>query len=170
MPPELYQELEQRITAELQRNRTLMRDPVCPGVKLAVILRHLVTGDSYTTLQYAFRVASSTIDKFVPEVCPGLPWMESIFQSDVNKGEVACTATTRVSTLLYSWPWRMEITSSCGWMWGQPGQAQIFKHTDLRPKIEDGSIGFPDSESLGIGGPKVNFFILRDDLSPSSFG
>ena len=45
-------------------------------------------------------------------------------------------------------------------------------HTDLRHKIEieDGSIGFPDSEFLGIGGPKVNFFILEDDPSPSSSG
>ena len=29
--------------------------------------------------------------------------------------------------------------------------AQIFKHTNLKHKIENGSIGFPDSESLGIG-------------------
>ena len=69
MPPELYQELEQRITAEVQRDRTLMRGPVSPGVKLAVTLRHLSTGESYTTLQCAFRVAGSTIKKFVPEVC-----------------------------------------------------------------------------------------------------
>ena len=72
MPPELYQELEQRITAKLQRDRTLMRDPVSPGVKLAVTLRHLATGDSYTTLQYAFRVASSTINKFVPVMCDAI--------------------------------------------------------------------------------------------------
>ena len=38
MLPELYQEVEQRITAEFQRDRTLMKDPVNPGVKLAVIL------------------------------------------------------------------------------------------------------------------------------------
>ena len=44
--------------------------------------------------------------------------------------------------------------------------AQIFKHTDLRHKIKDGSIGFPDSESLGMGGPKVNFFLLGDDTFP----
>ena len=53
MPPELNQELEQRLTAELQRDRTLMRDTVSPGVKSAVTLRHLATGDSITTLQYA---------------------------------------------------------------------------------------------------------------------
>ena len=61
MPPELFQELEQRITAELQRDRTWMRDPISPGVKLAVTLRHLATGDSYTTLQYAFRVSGLTL-------------------------------------------------------------------------------------------------------------
>ena len=72
MPPELCQELEQRTTAEFQRDRTLIRDPVRPGVKLAVTLRHLATGDSYTTLQYAFRVAGSTIKKFVPEVCDAI--------------------------------------------------------------------------------------------------
>ena len=47
----------------------VMRNPVSPGVKLAVTHRHLATGDSYTTLQYAFRVVSATIEKFVPEVC-----------------------------------------------------------------------------------------------------
>ena len=72
MPPELYQELEQRITPEFQRDRTLMRDPLSPGVKLAVTLRHLATGDSYTILQYALKMASPTIEKFVPEVCDSI--------------------------------------------------------------------------------------------------
>ena len=49
---------------------------------------------------------------------------------------------------------------------GSASDDQIFKHTNLRHKIEDGSIGFPDSESLGIGGPKVNFFILGDNAFP----
>ena len=37
---------------------------------------------------------------------------------------------------------------------GSTSDAQIFKHTDLRHKIEYGSIGFPDSETLEIGGPR----------------
>ena len=49
-----------------------MRDPVSPGVKLGVTLRYLTTGDSYTTLQYASRVASVTIEKFMPEVCDAI--------------------------------------------------------------------------------------------------
>ena len=47
---------------------------------------------------------------------------------------------------------------------GPTSDAQLF--TNLRHKIEDGSMGFPDSESLGIGGSKVNVFILRDDAFP----
>ena len=169
MPPELCQELEQRITAELQRDRTLMRDPVSSGVKLAVTLRHFATGDRYTTLQYAFRVTSSTIEKFVPEVCdtitrayrdqvlqcPTLPedWslVEPVFCQSWNfphalgaldgrhisrgmssgggggGGGAASSTTARASTLLYSWPWWLEITSSCGWTWGQPGQLQMLR-------------------------------------------
>ena len=163
MPPELYQELEQRITAEFQRDRTLMRDPVSPGVKLTVTLRHLATGDSYTTLQYTFRVASLTIEKFVPEVCdaitrayrdpvmphtprglvdgrvrlllevelstcPGCPgWKAYSNQMSTRGGGAACSATAKASTLLYSWPWRMEIPGSCGWTLGQPGQLQTLR-------------------------------------------
>ena len=69
MPPELFQELEQRFAPELQREKTLMREPLSPGLKLAVTLRSLASGDSYPTLQYAFRVARLTVNKFVPEVC-----------------------------------------------------------------------------------------------------
>ena len=49
-----------------------MRDPLSPGLKLAVTLRHFASGDSYPTLQYALRVARSTINKFVPEVCDAI--------------------------------------------------------------------------------------------------
>ena len=65
----------------------------------------------------------------------------------------------------------MEIPSSCGGGIGAAGSTsddQIFKHANLRNEIEDGSIGFPDSESLGIGGPKVNFFILGRRLPPQA--
>ena len=49
---------------------------------------------------------------------------------------------------------------------GSTSDDQSFKHTNLKYKIEDSSIDLPDSESLGIGGPKLNFFILGDDAFP----
>ena len=51
MPPELFQELEQRLGPEIQE-RTWMRDPLSPGLKLEVTLGHL--------------------NKFVPEVCDAI--------------------------------------------------------------------------------------------------
>ena len=50
----------------------------------------------------------------------------------------------------------------CSWV---KLDAQIVKHSDLRHKIEDGTIGFPESKSL-VDGPKVNYFILGDDAFP----
>ena len=182
-----------------------MRDIVSPRVKLAVTLRHLATGDSYTTLQYAFMVARPTIEKFVPEVCaaitrayrdqvmrcPTLPedWLlvESVFHRRWNlphalsaldgrhipircpQGERSLFRNSKGfhSIVLLA---LVDGDSKCLWVdmgaAGSTSDAQIFKHTDLRHKIEDGSIGFPDSESLGIGGPKVNFFLLGDNAFP----
>ena len=205
MPPELYQELEQRITAEFQRDRTLMRDPMSPGFKLAVTLRHLATGDSYTTLLYAFRVASPTIEKFVPEVCdaitrayqdqvmrcPTLPedWLlvDSVFGQrwnfphalgalDGRHIPIRCPqgggSLFRNSKGFHSIVLLALVDGDSRFLWvdmgavGSTSDAQIFNHTNLRHKIEDGSIGFPDSESLGIGAPKVNFFLRGDDAFP----
>ena len=52
---------------------------------------------------------------------------------------------------------------------GSSSDAQIFKHSDLRHKIEDDSISFPESESLVDDGPKMNYFILGDDAFPLKF-
>ena len=91
---------------------------------------------------------------------PWVPWMEGIFQSDVHKGEAASSATARASTPLYSWPWQMEIPSSCGWTWRQPGQPQMIRFSSTP------ILGTKYRRALEIGGPKVNFFILGDDAFP----
>ena len=39
---------------------------------LAVTLRHLSTGESYTSLQYHWRGGRTTICKFVPQVCKAI--------------------------------------------------------------------------------------------------
>ena len=198
--PELYQELEQRITAEFQRDKTLMRDPVSPGVKLTVTLSHLTTGDSYTTLQYVFRVASLTIEKFVPEVCDAITrayrdqvmqcptlvedWLlvQFVLRQRWNFPHALGALDGRHIAIRYphvggslfrnckgfhSIVLLSLVDGDSKFQWVDVGPAaQIFKHTDLRHKIEDGSICFPDSESLGIGGPKVNFSLLGYDAFP----
>ena len=202
MPPELFQELEQRLGPEIQRDRSWIRDPLSPGLKLAVTLRHLASGDSYPTFQYAFRVARSTINKFMPEVCDAIirayrdevitcptspeDWLEveSIFRRRWNiphalDGKHIPIRCPRWGGSLYhnykgfhSIVFLALVDGDYKFLWvdlgaaGSSSDAQIFKHSDLRHKIEDGTIGFPESESPVDDGPKVNYFILEDNAFP----
>ena len=96
---------------------------------------------------------------------PWVPWMKSIFQSDVQQPLPQLQGLPLYCTL-GPCGWRLQVPLGGGGGCRARSDAQIFQHSELRHKIEDGSIGLRESESLGIGGPKVNFFILRDDAFP----
>ncbi|XP_035228586.1 uncharacterized protein LOC118200739 [Stegodyphus dumicola] len=51
------------------KNRTNMRAPLSPEERLSICLRHLATGNSYSSLAYSFRVGKSTVGVVVPETC-----------------------------------------------------------------------------------------------------
>ena len=123
MPSELFQELEQRITAELQRERTWMRDP-----RSQVGSHPQTTGDSYTTLQYAFRVASSTINKFVPEVCDT---MIRAYRDQVMQ----CPHSQRTSC-------RSSLSSASVFQWNIPHALGALdgKHIQIRCQQGGGSL------------------------------
>jgi hypothetical protein len=67
--PELFQELLAKVGPHIDRQTTNMRQPLEPGLRLAITLRYLATGDSYKSLEYGFRVANNTICNIVPETC-----------------------------------------------------------------------------------------------------
>lgn len=69
MEPAMFDELLQRVGPRITKQDTHWRQSLEPGLKLALTLRFLATGDKYPTLQYQYRVARNTISKFVPEVC-----------------------------------------------------------------------------------------------------
>ena len=46
-----------------------MRQAISPGERLAVTLRFLATGESFSSLQYQFRISAASLSIFVPEVC-----------------------------------------------------------------------------------------------------
>ena len=69
---ELFNEMVERLTPILKKKDTRMRKAHEVGLKLAVTLRHLASGDSYPSLQYSFRVSKSAICKFVPLVCEAI--------------------------------------------------------------------------------------------------
>ena len=179
MPHKLFQQLEQRLTPELQRRTTWTREPLSPRLKLAVTLRHLASGDSYPILQYAFRLARSTINKFVSEVCnaiirayqdhvmtcPTSPedWLEvgSVFcrrwnvphaLGALDGKHIPIRCPRRGSSLYHNYKGFHSIVllalvdGDYKFLWMDMGaaesssDAQIFKHSDLRYKI-DGLVG-----------------------------
>lgn len=69
LEPQMFDELLQRVGRRITKEHNNYRAPLEPGLKLAITLRYLATGDKYSTLQYQFRVARNTISLLIPEVC-----------------------------------------------------------------------------------------------------
>ena len=80
--PELFQEMVTKLTPYLKKKKTKLREPLQVGLKLAVTLRYLATGNSYASLQYSFRVQKSTICRFIPQVCLAI---YKVYKKDVLK-------------------------------------------------------------------------------------
>ncbi len=72
MDPQMFQELLLRVGPRIEKHQTWFRSPLEPGLKLAITLRHLATGNSYKSLMYSFRVAHNTICRMLPEVCAAI--------------------------------------------------------------------------------------------------
>ena len=72
MSPELFNELVERVGPLITKKDTFYRRALDPGLKIACTLRYMSTGNEYSSLQYAFRVARNTISKFVPEVAEAI--------------------------------------------------------------------------------------------------
>lgn len=69
MEPAMFHELVQRLTPRLTKQDSNWRKSLNPGLKIAVTLRYLATGNSYRSLAFAFRVAHNTVSIIIREVC-----------------------------------------------------------------------------------------------------
>ena len=61
--------LIEKTKVRLTKQNTRLRKPLDPEEKLAVTLRFLATGESYSSLSYQYRISTSAISCFVPDVC-----------------------------------------------------------------------------------------------------
>lgn len=72
MTPDMFDEILERILPRITKMTTVMREPLEPGLKLAVTLRHLAAGDKYASQMFGWRVPRSTQTKLVVEVCQAI--------------------------------------------------------------------------------------------------
>ncbi|XP_056009306.1 uncharacterized protein LOC125679776 [Ostrea edulis] len=69
MPPEMFNELRQRVGPRITKKDTRFRPALDPGMKLALTLRHLASCDSYASQKFGWRVPHNTQSLVVREVC-----------------------------------------------------------------------------------------------------
>ena len=86
MEPQMFDELVDRLSPRITLQDTNWRKALEPGLKVAVTLRYLASGDRYPGLSYSFRVSRHTIAKFIPQVCQAIV--------NENKNEVVACPTT----------------------------------------------------------------------------
>lgn len=67
-----FEYLLQKISPIIKKQDTHWRDSIPAKIRLAVTLRFLATGDSYTTLHRFFKISSSLVSRIIPEVCQAL--------------------------------------------------------------------------------------------------
>ena len=86
MTPEFFEMIKTRLEPCVARQATNYRAPISVGEKLALTIRYLATGESYTSLSCQFRVGRSTNSKFLPEVCRAI-------QDEFTREHLRCPTT-----------------------------------------------------------------------------
>ena len=200
MTPEFFEMTKSRLEPCIARQAINYRAPISVGEKLALTIRYLATGESYTSLSCQFKLGRSTISKFLPEICraiqdeftreypkcPTTPdeWkeLESEFRIRWNvphalvafDGKHMALKKPKNSGALYhnykgfffivilalvdgQYKFRWVDAGTAG----SCSDAQIFNACQLKRRIEDGRIGFPDPAPITQG--DVTYFLLADD-------
>ena len=87
--PEMFDEIHQRISRDIQKNDTKWRLALPSGLKLAITMRHLAAGDSYPTLAFDYCVSRHTIAAFIPDVCQAIldNYVDEVLECPTDAGD-----------------------------------------------------------------------------------
>ena len=96
--PAMFQEILMRITLRLTKAYIKWRKALEPGLKLALTLHYLATGNSKHDLAFAFLVPHNTISIFLTEFCQAIvrEYADEVVKmlSDEEEWHVSSTSST----------------------------------------------------------------------------
>ena len=124
----LFMDILSRIEHRIRRQDTNFKMSLEPGLRLAITLRFLATGEAYRSLSIAFRVSANAISLLVPETC------EAIIQEYMEE-VLICPSTPE--------GWR-AVAQEFGQMWNfhHTIGALDGKHIAIQPPPNSGSYYF----------------------------
>ena len=67
-----FQALVDKISHKISKNTTVMRKPISASERVALTLRFLATGESFSSLEFQFRISNRAISNIVFEVCEAI--------------------------------------------------------------------------------------------------
>ncbi|XP_070182333.1 uncharacterized protein, partial [Littorina saxatilis] len=70
--PAMFDELLARVGPGITKQYTFYGDPLEPGMKLAMTLRHLASGNKYASMKFGWRVPHNTQSLVVRDVCQAI--------------------------------------------------------------------------------------------------
>ena len=126
MRPEMFDEIHQRISGDIQKKDTKWRQALPSGLKLAVTIRHLAAGDSYPTLAFDYRISRHTIVAFIRDVC------QAIFDNYVDEVLECPTDAGDWLEISQQFETRWNLPHACGALDG--------KHIAMRKPAKSGSL------------------------------
>ena len=148
VPPEMFDELHERLRPRCTKQDTTFRKAIEPGLKIAMTLRHLASGDKYASMKFDFRVPHNTMSLCVREVCQAIV--------DEYKNEVIACPTTASE-------WR-AIAEQFARRWNTPHACGALdgKHVACRRPRNSGSLyynykGFYSVLLMGLVDADYNF-------------
>ena len=72
MLPDMFDDILEWVRGRITKQYTWYREPLEPGLKLAITLCHLVSGSKFADMKFGWRVPANMISGFVPEVCKAI--------------------------------------------------------------------------------------------------
>uniref|UniRef100_A0A336KVR8 CSON015547 protein n=1 Tax=Culicoides sonorensis TaxID=179676 RepID=A0A336KVR8_CULSO len=136
MSAEDFDHLERLVEPLIAKKITYMREPISTGERLAVTLRYLATGESFSSLQYLFRIHQSTISTIVPIVCEAI---YTVLYRDYLKCPTSTDEWEKISYLFYD-------------LWNFPNCLGAIdgKHVEIIAPANSGSLYFNYKKSHSI--------------------